>query len=378
MRDLTAWHSDFQSWLFESALPLWSTQGVDQSFGGFQESLNLDGTVASSARRARVQGRQSFVFSQAGKMGWSGPWQEMAELGLACLIARYRRPDSMFSTLVSADGAVLNSAAYVYDQAFVLLSAASLHALSPRNDHWKRVALDLLHQLEVSRSHAAGGFREEGEHGFLSNPHMHLLEAALAWIEVDDNSAWNDLADEIAVLALQKFTDPKKHFLREYFGADWQPLSGALGNCVEPGHQFEWAWLLERWSRLRQHGDAHAMAVDLFETGTRGVNASRNVAIDEMDDAFAATRSTARLWPQTERIKAALILMESAESGARDFYRQQACAAAESLWAYLQVSTPGLWRDKMQEDGQFVVEPAPASSLYHITGAIDALGHLPV
>jgi mannose-6-phosphate isomerase len=114
--------------------------------------------------------------------------------------------------------------------------------------------------------------------------------------------------------------------------------------------------------------------VDLFAIGTRGVNASHNVAIDEMDDALQPTRPTARLWPQTERLKAALILMEQAERPMRDFYEEQACAAAESLWSYLQVPKSGLWRDKRQEDGQFVIEPAPASSLYHIVAAIDVLG----
>src|SRR3984957_2098728 len=103
MRALCDWHSSFRVWLFDNALPLWSTNGVDPSFGGFQEAVNLDGSAPVSARRARVQGRQSFVFSQAGKMGWSGPWQEMAELGLSCLVARYRRPDGLFSILVSAD-----------------------------------------------------------------------------------------------------------------------------------------------------------------------------------------------------------------------------------------------------------------------------------
>jgi mannose-1-phosphate guanylyltransferase/mannose-6-phosphate isomerase len=376
MRDLTSWHSHFRSWLFEDALPLWSTQGVDPSFGGFQEVLNLDASPAMSARRARVQARQSFVFSQAGKIGWSGPWQEMAELGLSCLIARYRRPDGLFSTLVSADGAVLSAAAYVYDQAFVLLAGASLLEVSSSHGDWRRFALDLHLNLKTSRRHVAGGFREEGENGFLSNPHMHLLEAALAWIEVDNNATWSDLADEIAILALQKFIDPQKHFLREYFGADWQPLSGALGNCIEPGHQFEWAWLLERWSRSRQRADAHAAAVDLFAMGTRGVNAAHNVAIDEMDDAFQPRRATARLWPQTERLKAALILMGCAEEPQRSFYREQACEAAQSLWSYLEVPKAGLWRDKMQEDGQFVIEPAPASSLYHIVAAIDALGRV--
>ena len=41
-----------------------------------------------------------------------------------------------------------------------------------------------------------------------------------------------------------------------------------------------------------------------------------------------------------------------------------AAAAQRALWRYL---TPdGLWRDKLLEDGRFIDEPAPASSLYHI------------
>ena len=33
----------------------------------------------------------------------------------------------------------------------------------------------------------------------------------------------------------------------------------------------------------------------------------------------------------------------------------------------------GAWRDKRRADGGFVDEPAPASSLYHITGALDEM-----
>ena len=32
-----------------------------------------------------------------------------------------------------------------------------------------------------------------------------------------------------------------------------------------------------------------------------------------------------------------------------------------------------VWRDKLSADGSWVDEPSPASSLYHIIGAIDAL-----
>ena len=44
------------------------------------------------------------------------------------------------------------------------------------------------------------------------------------------------------------------------FDADWRPLAGLTGRLVEPGHQFEWAWLLERWSRLRGRADATTCA----------------------------------------------------------------------------------------------------------------------
>jgi len=40
---------------------------------------------------------------------------------------------------------------------------------------------------------------------------------------------------------------------------------------------------------------------------------------------------------------------------------------------FFEVPVPGLWRDKMQADGSFVIEPAPASSFYHIACAIDEL-----
>ena len=68
----------------------------------------------------------------------------------------------------------------------------------------------------------------------------------------------------------------------------------------------------------------------------------------------------ARLWPQTERLKAALLFDDEAE----------AIAAANGLFRYLEVSVRGLWRDKLNPDGSWVEEPAPASSFYHVMGAV--------
>lgn len=105
----------------------------------------------------------------------------------------------------------------------------------------------------------------------------------------------------------------------------------------------------------------------LFEAGLNGVDPSRGVAIDAMDIDGSIRSARARLWPQTEWLKAALILASSSDDGRRDLCLMQAARAQRALSRYL---TPvGLWRDKMLESGDFIDEPAPASSLYHIMAA---------
>ncbi len=62
----------FTAWLREAALPLWSTAGVDQSHGLFQEALSVEGRPVDLPRRARAQARQAFVFAMAANQGF-GP-----------------------------------------------------------------------------------------------------------------------------------------------------------------------------------------------------------------------------------------------------------------------------------------------------------------
>ena len=40
---------------------------------------------------------------------------------------------------------------------------------------------------------------------------------------------------------------------------------------------------------------------------------------------------------------------------------------------FLETPVAGLWRDRIDHNGVFKEEPAPASSLYHIIGAIEGL-----
>jgi len=359
----------FDTWLREQALPLWWQNGADRKEGGFYELLDLDGTPPDSFRRARVQGRQSYVYATAGTMGWNGPWREAAPHGLNYLIRRYRQSDGQFCTLVSATGEVLDTTTKLYDQAFALLAMASVSKVLPQRTDLKEMAHALFARIKEVRSNPAGGFAETGPKPFLSNPHMHLFEALLAWCAVEPGSLWDEEADRIAHLCRSKFIDAEGGFLREYFDAAWNPAAGEDGHVVEPGHQFEWAWLLARWSALRGVPEARQQALRLFEHGLRGIDPARDAAIHAMNDSFAVTVPTARLWAQTERIKAALILAQPGD----ERFTGEAIKGARTLWRYLETPVAGLWRDRFEPDGRFALEPAPASSFYHIICCIELL-----
>jgi mannose-6-phosphate isomerase len=205
---------------------------------------------------------------------------------------------------------------------------------------------------------------------------MHLFEASLAWeaVMAGDPRArrWTDQADAVGELALSRFIDPVSGALREFFDDQWRPAAGADGQLVEPGHLFEWAWLLMRWAKLRGRDDAALAARLMHRLGVEhGIDPVRGVAIDQISTDLTVVSDRARLWPQTERIKASAILGQSAGSEAeRTALAEEVAAAARGLWLYLETPIPGLWRDKLQADGTFVAEPAPASSLYHIACAI--------
>jgi len=295
----------------------------------------------------------------AGRLGWAGPWRDVACQGLNWLQQYHLRDDGLYSSVTSPTGRVIDQTAMTYDQSFALLAAAALQGcgLGPGEDY----ALDLLSNLMKARKSPRGGFVEAGNR-FLANPNMHLFEAALAWIEAGGRETWWQLADDIGTLAVERLVDPKTRVICESYDQDWRPAS-SRDQAVEPGHQFEWSWLLERWAKRTGDGRMHAVAVALFEAGSRGVDAGRGVAMDEIDAFGRARRTSARLWPQTERIKAAKLLR-------RD---EDVCLAAKGLWQYLEHPRAGLWRDRLNRDGSFDEGPAPASSLYHIVCAVTAL-----
>jgi len=365
-------HSQLCSWLCDAAYPVWSTRGVDPA-GGFHERLGMDGKPLAEPRRSRVNPRQAYCFAMAHSLGWRGDTAALVKHGLDYWMAKYRRPDGLYRTLVNADGSIRDDRALLYDQAFGLL-AFNVSSVGDMCAHCEGQSFELLNLVLSHMKRQDAGF-ESGVPASLplqSNPHMHLFEAALAGCEVSsENSVWKPLADEIAELALTKFIDPASGALREFFDAAWNPAPGIDGRIVEPGHQFEWAWLLLRWGGAR-NARARAAALKLIDIGERhGVR--NGLATNSLLDDFSPHDAGARLWPQTERLKAAAI---AARITGEARYFSMTVAAADGLMRYLDTPIPGLWHDRIDAEGRVADEPAPASSFYHLVAAVAEISAL--
>jgi mannose/cellobiose epimerase-like protein (N-acyl-D-glucosamine 2-epimerase family) len=360
-------------WLRESAYPFWSTGGMCRTHGGFQESVDLTGEPMDVPRRGRVQPRQIFSFAKARRLGWTGDATGAVSHGLAYFLQHYRRPDGLFRTLVAKDGAPLDHSAVLYDQAFALLAfAAAAEVLGPGSGLVAEgEQLRLAIQKHLHRP--GGGFYSQTPPGppLQSNPHMHLLEASLAWQEGTGAAAWGEIADEIGEIALIHFIDPSSGALRENFDESWAPAQGISGRIVEPGHQFEWAFLLLGWKGAEREDVRRAARRLIGNAETHGVR--NGVAINSLLDDFSVHDGAARLWPQTERLRAAAI---AARLLGDERYWRMAVDAAAGLMRYFDTPVPGVWHDQLLPDGTFRKVAVPAGNLYHIVGGIAALDEL--
>jgi mannose/cellobiose epimerase-like protein (N-acyl-D-glucosamine 2-epimerase family) len=359
-------------WLIDDAYPVWATDGFDPVHRTFNERLLPGAAVPDEPRRARVQARQVYAYSRAPTLGWRGDARSLVVAGLGFFIRHYLRGDGLFHTLVAADGTLRDDRALLYDQAFALLALASCQEVLGPAEHIISQGTQLRTRI-IEQLHRVGGGFDSGipeRTPLLSNPHMHLFEAALAWKAISADPGWRALADEICGLALKHFIDSGSGALAELFDENWRALpDGTPGQAIEPGHQFEWAWLL--LCQDDTPGSATRRAAErLFEIGeNHGVRGG--VAINSLSGDLRVRDPAARLWPQTERLKAASRL--GALTG-DERYWNSALGAAQGLWRFLDHGARGLWYDKIDREGKFVAEPAPASSFYHIICAIAEFG----
>ncbi len=357
----------------EVLLPFWAEAGFDRARGLFAERLDFDGrAIASVPHRAMVQARQIHVFSQAARAGIFKDGGTLAHAALANLIGRYLDDGDAsrgFAFSIETSGRIVSAARDSYSHAFILLALASIHRLTgERRVQGLIDATDAFVERHLVDPADGGLFEAMPVSSTLKaqNPLMHLLEAYLALHETLPNGPWLGKATRIVDLFVSRLYSPSYKALAERFEANWTIPRNSAKAIFEPGHHFEWVWLLSWFDRLA--GRDHSMfRGDLWRGALDHGVSTGGLCFDEVNFSHHPIKTSSRLWPHTEAIKAALIMSQDdcreGEGIATTMYNSL-------LDHFLRRPFAAGWIDHFDATGKALVDYVPSSSLYHLYGAM--------
>ena len=368
----------FVDWYRNAVLPLWIETGYDDVHGGFYEALNFDGAPAADLdRRVRVQSRQIYVMSRIATLGWREDAAELAAKGFSYFQDRCCPEGGARGCVhrLSPRGDVIDPLRDLYDQAFVLLSCASLHELTGDKEPLM-LADRTIAFMDAELKSPNGGWTENDQNGQprRQNPHMHLFEAFMALFSATNQERYLAYADQVFSLFQKNFYDAGETVLREFFTENWDYAPAPHDAEIEPGHMMEWVYLLRVYEQLRRVDVSQYCCAFYQRAQEIGAAPGSPFLVDKLQ-LGAAPSGNRRLWPQTEYVKAACLNAAASDAnesnaGALDDAAQ---IIEECFKSYFNEPVSGLWCDQFDENGARIAPNAPASILYHLLDAVIAV-----
>jgi mannose/cellobiose epimerase-like protein (N-acyl-D-glucosamine 2-epimerase family) len=332
--------------------------------------------VEPGFRRVRVMARQTYVLSHAAIGG--SPSAAAAAPRAARALMDHGVDAGQFHCRLGPDGAVLDSTADLYDIAFGLFAMAWWYRYSGDEIALSVAEQSIAHLREHLASPSGRGFeaRAGGTGRHEQNPHMHLFEAAIFLTAFSARPAFRALADELFALAEDVLIDRGTGTLAEFFDDEWRPIATDGAVLVEPGHHYEWVWLLHRYGALADQPRAFAIADRLFDFALRhGHDVRTGLVLATVSSTGESLGTDLRAWPNTEFLKAQIAMREL--RGSRPGFNEAAIETnINRIWSYFLRSPAddimaglqdGLWIDCVEAQGYRPKgNHVPASTLYHL------------
>ncbi|KFC75640.1 Mannose-6-phosphate isomerase [Bosea sp. LC85] len=356
-------------WLIEELLPGWARVARHPG-GGFVSGLSASGEpLAGQPRTLLVQARLAYSFAVAHRLGARGNWAlTAAKAAFAVIVDELRSADGGFRQSTGPEGGTRD----FYDHAFVAFASAWMEHVTG-DAGYRSVLRETIAFLDDRMVHPAGGYRESLEPSTAprrQNPHMHLLEALLAAHRVTGEAEWLMRARGVVDLFLAHFFDARTGSLIEFMTEDLAPCPGERGDWREPGHHFEWVWLLLEYQALsadtRVLAPVERLYASAMQHGVRVFADSRTGVIEAMNATGDPLSLDRLLWPQTEYVKAEI-------AWARHFGDSDAAKRAERHFMDMRELFFGngalLWANRLGLDGSSREDIVPTRVLYHVAFA---------
>ena len=354
--ELTALFASVQQHFLDVIVPLWQGPGWNADMALPYEALDAGHQSLPPQRyRAMACARQLYLFSSL--IGQVPAAEERAAALFRSLQQHFHDAEhGGWFYSVDPQGAPLDQRKDLYTHAFILFACAHYwdKVREPRVESVLNAALEVVAQhfttgdglYEASLDRDWSSLKS----GPLQNPLMHLAEAFLATLSVREDVAVQGALVELCTAMQKRFIDPQHSVLME------KPL-GALDNWFEPGHQFEWYFLLESSSLLR--GSTLHASLD------RAFAFTEQLGVDQQTGAVRAMLdlkpnglprdATQRIWAQAEYLRA-LTLRPDSEAAV---LRQLQALQQRFLHA-------GGWYECRDENGEVTRRDMPSTTPYHL------------
>ena len=171
-------------------------------------------------------------------------------------------------------------------------------------------------------------------------------------------------ADALVELFRTRFFDPNTGSLGEFFTDDWQWAPGVAGTHVEPGHHYEWVWLLNEYQRLSGRPVEPERSA-LYAFANRCGRDAKTGLVRDVVDRRARFATVARGSGRRPRRSRRIWSWPTAAEVAR--------VIGNLLDHFVAGNRAGTWTEHLAPDGTRKSDRIPASTLYHVFSAFSEL-----
>ncbi|MBF8731064.1 MULTISPECIES: AGE family epimerase/isomerase [Pseudomonas] len=348
----------FNQHFADCIVPLWQGPGWNAELALPFEALDGEHRPMPVQRyRAMACARQLYLFSS--RIEQPGAAERAAALFRSLQRHFHDAEHGGWFYSIDAQGRPLDRRKDLYTHAFIVFACA--HYWGKVREGLVESALNAALDIVAERFARDDGLYEAslGEDwsdlgsGPLQNPQMHLTEAFLQTLAVRD-----DDAVEHALLSLCEAL--QAHFVDPVHGLMLEKPNGAVDNWFEPGHQFEWFYLLDTSPLLR--GTPLHASIDRAFTYAEQSGVKDSAVLAMLDVAGKVIDPTQRIWAQAEYLRA-LALRPGSEA---KLLVQLHALEGRFLHA-------GGWYECRDGQGEVSRHDMPSTTPYHLATCLEGL-----
>lgn len=356
--ELPALLTDLQQHFAQRIVPLWQGPGWNAQMALPFEALSPEHQPLPVQRyRAMACARQLYLF--ASRIEQPGAREHAAALFRSLQRHFHDAEHGGWFYSIDAQGAPLDRRKDLYTHAFIIFACAHYWgkvreplvestlnaALSVISEHFSRD--DGLYEASLAEDWSSL------DSGPLQNPLMHLAEAFLATLSIRKDTAVQQALEALAEAMQAHFIDPEHGVMLE------KPRA-AVDNWFEPGHQFEWYYLLASSPLLRGSALHHSLERAFDYAEQYGVTAGAVLAM--LSPQGEVRDATQRIWAQAEYLRA-LALRPGAEA--------KVLAQLKALQEHFLHA--GGWYECRDASGEVSRNDMPSTTPYHLATCLEGL-----